>query len=97
MNNEENCIVCLTAQMGTWNPLCVVKGSIVKQCGICGVDVVLSISGQELLAKNPGTNLACLPCIQKKIEANPEHFDVDLVPGAVEEGLAHIDDLKVNE
>lgn len=87
---DDKYIVCLTVQMGLWNPRAVAEGSVEKQCGGCGVAVWLSKSGQKMLKDTPDAQLRCEPCIRKMAQAATEEVKVQEVPGAIEEALDNI-------
>ena len=89
MNEDEPCaIVCLTVQMGDWNPDAVVEGSIKKNCSKCGIPVYLSLSGQKHLQNNPTASLLCINCTQKVMK-DDDDVKVSVVPGAIEEARDH--------
>ena len=82
-------IVCLTVQMGDWNPISVVEGSIKKNCHKCGIPVYLSLSGQKHLQNNPTASLLCITCTQKEIE-NDDDVKFGVVPGGIDEAIDHL-------
>lgn len=86
--NAEILIGCITVQMGKWNPKAVAKGSIVKNCGTCGIEVYFAPTSVKFLEENPKANLICSTCLKKKV--TPEIADkvtIQPIPGAIEEAL----------
>lgn len=93
-DDEKKVVICLTVQMGRWNPKSVAEGSIEKNCSLCGTPVFLSQSGQKMLAEVPDLMLVCMPCMPKlQQQAKAEGEDLKFggaLPGALEEALDNI-------
>lgn len=92
IEEKDTVIVCLTVQSGLWNPQAVTPGSIEDVCIECNTEVHLSVAGQNLRKEKPEAKLLCLPCCRKAMkeaEAKGEEITTGLVPGAIEEAVAH--------
>jgi hypothetical protein len=59
-------------------------GSVIVNCLDCGIDVWLSVSGQNYLTEYPKAHILCVACALKRAEQEGvKEFNV--VPGAVQE------------
>ena len=73
INDKEVLIACITVQMGKWNPLTIVEGSIIKSCHTCNVDIQVSPSSQNLMSEQNAT-LICLSCLEKRSDKGNIEF-----------------------
>lgn len=86
---EKNYIVCLSLQMARFSPNNVSEGSINKICCKCGKEVILSRSGQKMMAENPNSDTVCMGCVEV-LQKEKADLKMGVVPGALEEALKHI-------
>lgn len=92
-NKEKSLIICMTVQMGAWNPSSITEESIVKHCESCGIDIYLSKAGQEM-RETQKCELVCMNCafkLKEECSKTGEAVNFDIVPGGLDELKNHLD------
>lgn len=60
------------------------QDSIVSRCCVCHLEVWISVSGQKLIERNPSTEVVCVQCGYKQVQAEKQPT-VGIVEGAFDE------------
>jgi hypothetical protein len=81
---EKSCVVCLSVQMAQQNSSFVAKGSVVDQCGTCGIDIYLAPTSKNFIDKSK-TELICISCLGKMNFEEDEELKLAILPGSLEE------------